>query len=102
MESIISYNEMIDAVNKRMENENDEHDALRFMDSLVNHRLNSDKKTYSVKVKWSNGEYTWEPLWQMAEDDPVTCAKYAEDSNLLDLEIGQEGKDICKNAKASF
>jgi len=74
MESIISYNEMIDAVNKRMENENDEHDALRFMDSLVNHRLNSDKKTYSVKVKWSNGEYTWEPLWQMAEDDPVTCA----------------------------
>jgi len=42
MESIVSCNEMIDAVNKRMESENDEHDALWFMDSLVDHRLNSD------------------------------------------------------------
>jgi len=60
MESITStpYNEMIDAVNKRMENENDEHDSLWFLDSLVDHQLNSDKKTYSVKVKWSNGECT--------------------------------------------
>ena len=58
LDNIISYNEMIDVVNKRMEdeNENDPHETLWLLDSLVDYRLNADKKTYSVRAKWSNGE----------------------------------------------
>ena len=87
-DEIISYNEMIDVVNKRMgaaDSDADPHEVLWFLDSLVDHRLNKDGKTYSVKAKWSTGEETWEPLKILAIDDPVTCAKYAKDNCLLDL-----------------
>jgi len=77
MASIVSYNEMIDAVNRKVENENDEHDALWL--------LNPDKKNCSVKIKWLNGQHTWEPPWQMDEDDPATRVKHAKNNDTLDL-----------------
>ena len=103
MDEIVSYNEMIDAVNKRLgENKepgNDAHEVLWFLESIVDHKLNSDKKTYSVKVKWSTGEETWEPLKIIAEDDPVTCAKYGKDNDLLDLPGWKRFKRLASREK---
>ena len=36
-------------------------------------------------VEWENGEITTEPLNLIAADDPVTCAIYAKDNDLLSL-----------------
>ena len=38
----------------------------------------------NVLLRWESGEQTWEPLAQVSKDDPVTCAIYAKNQNLLD------------------
>ena len=38
---------------------------------------------YNVQVEWETGEITFEPLSIMAADDPVTCAAYAKENDLL-------------------
>ena len=40
---------------------------------------------YNVKVEWENGEINHEPLDMLAKNDPVTCAVYARENNLLDI-----------------
>jgi hypothetical protein len=37
-----------------------------------------------VQIEWENGEITNEPLMIIAADDPVSCAIYARENNLLD------------------
>ena len=39
---------------------------------------------YNVQVEWETGEI--EPLSNIAADDPVTCAVYAKENDLLALE----------------
>ena len=41
---------------------------------------------YNVQVEWETGEITFEPLSIIAADDPVTCAAYAKENDLLTLE----------------
>ena len=41
---------------------------------------------YNVQVEWETGEITFEPLSIIAADDPVTCAAYAKEHDLLALE----------------
>jgi hypothetical protein len=36
-------------------------------------------------VEWENGEITTEPLSVIAADNPVTCAVYAREHDLLDV-----------------
>ena len=51
---------------------------------------------WNVSIEWENGEITWEPLSILAKDDPVTCAIYAEEHNLLE----EDGwKKLCHIAK---
>lgn len=39
---------------------------------------------WNVQINWENGETTWEPLSIIAISDPVTCALYAKENNLLE------------------
>ena len=41
---------------------------------------------YNVQVEWETGEITFEPLSVIAADDPVTCAAYAKQNDLLAVE----------------
>ena len=43
-------------------------------------------RKYIVQVEWETGEITFEPLSIIAPDDPVTCAAYAKENDLLALE----------------
>ena len=36
-----------------------------------------------LKVEWEDGSITTAPLTLLAGDDPVSCAQYAKDNNLL-------------------
>ena len=38
---------------------------------------------YNVEVEWETGEITFGPLSVIAADDPVTCAAYAREHDLL-------------------
>jgi len=49
-------------------------------------RFKKEGSSYNALVEWENGEITSEPLSIIAADDPITCAIYAQDNNLLDLE----------------
>jgi hypothetical protein len=50
-------------------------------------------------VEWETGEITAEPLQIVAADDPVTCAIYAKDNNLLDTPGWKRFKSIAKRQK---
>ena len=52
-------------------------------------------------IEWENGEITSEPLSVIAADDPVTCALYASDNNLLHLDGWKQFKHIAKKEEAS-
>ena len=50
-------------------------------------------------IQWENDEITSEPLSQFAKDDPVSCAQYALDNDLLTLEGWKRFRGIAKNQK---
>ena len=50
-------------------------------------------------IKWENGEVTTESLSIIAADDHVTCAIYARENNLLDLDGWKPLKGIERRDK---
>jgi hypothetical protein len=52
-----------------------------------------------VLVEWETGETTYEPLDMIASDDPVTCAQYARENNLLDTARWKRFRGIAHNEK---
>ena len=55
----------------------DHHGPLKRSDPNYNSSL------YNVMVEWETGEITEEPLSIITQDNPVTCAAYAKQHNLL-------------------
>ena len=53
---------------------------------------------YNVQVEWETGEITFEPL-SIAADDPVTCAEYAKENDLLALEGWHRFRNLAKKDK---
>ena len=51
---------------------------------------------YNVQVEWETGEITFEPLSIIAADDPVTCAGYAKENDLLALEGWHRFRSLAK------
>ena len=49
---------------------------------------NSDWKCskYNVQIEWETGEVTFEPISVIVADDPVTCAAYSKQNDLLALD----------------
>ena len=93
VEELISYNQLLE----HLENDQD-HDIgmdreLYWFRAIIGHQgplLASDPDwkgiKYNVQVEWETGEITFEPLSIIAADDPVTCAAYAKENDLLALE----------------
>jgi hypothetical protein len=54
---------------------------------------------YNVGVAWEDGSETKEPLSLIKKDDPVTCAKYAKENNLLDIPGWKSLKHIATRTK---
>ena len=53
----------------------------------------------NVQVEWETGEITFEPLSIIAADDPVTCAAYAKENDLLALEGWRRFRSLAKKDK---
>ena len=54
---------------------------------------------YNVQVEWETGEITFEPLSVIAADDPVTCAAYAKENDLLAVEGWCRFRNLAKKNK---
>ena len=89
-EDIMSYNQLMDCIQKGTDAEEDPDSLFKFRD-IVAHQgplesTDPDHKgsKYNVMVEWESGEVTYEPLTLISKDDPITCAVNAKKHDLLD------------------
>ena len=95
----MTYNEILDYIDK---NEDDDQIVWRFKRIFAHQGpIKSGHKDYkgsmyNVGIEWENGEKTYEPLDQVAADDPVTCAVYAKENDLLEMPSWRRFKRIAR------
>ena len=89
-EEIMSYNQLMDYIQKGTDAEEDPDSLFKFRD-IVAHQgplestdPNHKGSKYNVMVEWESGEVTYEPLTLISKDDPITCAVYTKKHDLLD------------------
>ena len=89
-EEIMSYNQLMDYIQKGTDAEEDPDSLFKFRD-IVAHQgplestdPNHKWSKYNVMAEWESGEVTYEPLTLISKDDPITCAVYAKKHDLLD------------------
>ena len=99
-EEVITYNQMLDYISRE---ENDCEKVWKFK-CITSHQgpLNPSHpdykgSSYNVMIEWENGEITAEPLSTIAADDPVTCAIYAKDNDLLNLPAWKRFRAIARH-----
>ena len=105
-DEIIAYNEILDYIEEEIQASVDPDSVVWRFTEITAHEgpLNSTDPSYkgskyNVKVSWSDGTSTYEPLSVIGADDPVTCALYAKKHGLLDEPGWKRFKRIAKNEK---
>ena len=56
-------------------------------------------RKFNVQVEWEAGEITFEPISLIPPDDPVTCAAYAKEHDLLAVEGWCRFRNLAKKDK---
>ena len=104
-EEIMSYNQLMDYIQKGTEAEEDPDSLFKFTD-IVAHQgpldaTDPDHKgsKYNVMVEWESGKVTYEHLTLISKDDPITCAVYAKKHDLLDTAGWKHLKRYAKTSK---
>ena len=104
-EEIMSYNQLMDYIQKGTDAEEDPDSLFKFRD-IVAHQgplestdPNHKGSKYNVMVEWESGEVTYEPLTLISKDDPITCAVYAKKHDLLDTTGWKHLKRYAKKSK---
>ena len=118
IEELIAYTELSDCIEEQHRAEMAQSaggdDVFTFQE-IVGHEgplkpkhANYKGSKYNVMVKWDDGSVTSEPLHIMIKDDPVSCAKYGYDHNLLDQpgwkrvkRLGNRQKKLARMVKAA-
>ena len=89
-EENMSYNQLMDYIQKGTDAEEDPDSLFKFKDILAHQGPlestdpNHKESKYNVMVEWEPGEDTYEPLTLISKDDPTNCAVYAKKCDLLD------------------
>ena len=103
----MSYNQLMDYIQKGTDAEEDP-DSLFKLRDIIAHQSpleatdpNSKRSKYNVMVEWESGEVTYEPLTLISKDDPITCAVYAKKHDLLDTTGSKHLKRYAKTSKNS-
>ena len=90
-EEIMSYNQLMDYIQKGTDAEEDPDSLFKFRD-IVAHQG-------PLVVEWESGEVTYVPLTLISKDDPITCAVYAKKHDLLDTTGWKHPKRYAKTSK---
>ena len=89
-EEIMSYNQLMDYIQKGTDGEEDLDLPFKFKGILAHQGPlestdpNHKGSKYNVMVEWEPGEVTCEPLTLISKEDPINCAVYAKKRDLLD------------------
>ena len=104
-EEIMSYNQLMDYIQKGTDAEEDPDSLFKFRDIVAHQGAlestdpNHKGSKYNVMVEWESGEITYEPLALISKDDPITCAVYAKKHDLLDTTGWKHLKRYAKTSK---
>ena len=115
VEELISYNQLLEHLENAQDHDTGMDQELYRFRAIIGNQgplLASDPdwkgSKYNVQVEWETGEITIEPLSIIAADDPVTCAAYAKENDLLALEgwhrvrsHAKKDKDLTRAIKQS-
>ena len=106
VEELISYNQLLEHLENAQDHDMGIDQELYRFRAIIGHQgplLASDQdwkgSKYNVQVEWETGEITFEPLSIIAADDPVTCAAYAKENDLLALEGWRRFRSLAKKDK---
>ena len=106
VEELISYNQLLEHLENAQDHDMGMDQELYKFRAIIGHQgplLASDPdwkgSKYNVQVEWETGEVTFEPLSIIAADDPVTCAAYAKENDLLALEGWCRFRSLAKKDK---
>ena len=106
LKEIISYNQLVDHLEAAANDDNEISDDLFMFRALIGHQgplkptdPNWKGCKYNVLVDWETGEKTYEPLSVLAADDPVTCAMYAKENDLLHIDGWKRFRNLAKRDK---
>jgi hypothetical protein len=104
VDEIFTYNDILDHIEKYKNDIDSDTEQLYKFRRITAHQgplgtSNKDCKgsKYNDLVEWETGETTYEPLDLIAKDDPVTCANYAKQNNLLDTALWKRFRRIAKS-----
>ena len=106
LEEIISYNHLVDHVEAAANEDNEISDDLYKFIALIGHQgplkptdPNWKGTKYNVLEVWETGQKIYEPLSVLAADDPVTCATYAKENDLLHIYGQKRFRNLAKRDK---
>ena len=106
VEELVSYNQLLEHLENAQDHDMGMDQELYKFRAIIGHQgplLASDPdwkgSKYNVQVEWETGEITFEPLSIIAADDPVTCAAYAKENDLLALEGWRRFRSLAKKDK---
>ena len=105
-DEILAYNEILDIIQDQYDDEQNNPDQKWTFKGITAHEgplstkhPNYKGSKYNVLVQWEDGTITSEPLDIIAKDDPVSCAKYAKENNLLEDPGWKRFRRLTKNDK---
>ena len=106
VEELISYAELNDIISDMIDDQEKNPDCPFIYKGIIGHQgplhpkhQNYKGSKYNVKVQWEDGSITWEPLNIFAKDDPITCAVYAKDNDLLETDGWKALRKHARRAK---
>jgi hypothetical protein len=90
-DEIMAYDDIINIIADQYDEEQNDAERLWLFKGITAHEgplspkhPNYKGSKYNVLVQWEDGSSQYEPLDIIGKDDPVSCAKYAKENNLLD------------------
>ena len=106
VEELITYNQLLDHLEQAEEEDNFTDQELYKFRAIIGHEgplkatdPNWKGSKWNVQIEWETGEVTFEPLSVIAADDPITCAAYAQEKNLYNLDGWKRFRHLIKKEK---
>ena len=106
VEELIIYNQLLDHLEQAEEQDNFMDQEFYRFRAIIGHEgplkatdPNWKGSKWNVQIEWETGEITFEPLSVIAADDPITCAAYAKEKNLYNLDGWKRFRHLIKKEK---
>ena len=104
LEELITYNQLLDHLEQAENQDNSmDQELYKLIRAIFGHEgplkatdPNYKGSKYDVQIEWETGVIIFEPLSVIAADDPITCAAYAKEKNLYNLDGWKRFRHLIK------